>query len=160
VVVWGITAGAGKCTEANSSGNGPPNNNSWAFNIIDSTHIDLVGSTFVGGHTGTSGTGPGGFGAIGTSLEALTFSFDSISTATLLQLAAFDSSHRLGFFSGPALEAIVETPDQDLGERFMISWLRPMTDAQSCFGSLFVRDTAQQPVSQTGGEGPVPAPTE
>src|SRR5262249_33334422 len=77
VVVWGITSGAGKCTEANSSTN-DAQNNSWKFNIIDATHIDLVGSTFVGGHTGTSGTGPGGFGAIGTSLEALTFSFDSI----------------------------------------------------------------------------------
>jgi hypothetical protein len=123
------------------------------FNIIDTTHIDLIGTTFTS--TGT--------GSIGGSLDQLPFSLDSFAASPVPQFSAFNSANILGTFSGPNLEAIAETPMQDLGERLAILWLRPMTDAPGCYGSLGVLDTAQQtPVvytteQQVNAQGLVPA---
>jgi hypothetical protein len=123
----------------NATGGVPAGN--FRFNIIDSTHIDLIGTTFT--VTGT--------GSIGGSLDQLGFSLDSFGAAPIPQFSAFNSGNALGTFSGPNLEAIAETPMQDLGERVFIVWLRPMTDAAGCFGSLGTLDTAQQtPVVYTG----------
>jgi hypothetical protein len=125
--------------EANSATRPAPNQGAWFFNVIDATHIDLVGSTFTAGNTGTAG------GRFGGSIDDLTgFSLDQISSDTTLRLAAFDSTHALGFFSGPNLEAQIFTPASDRGSRVWIPWLRPITDAAGCFGSLGIRDTAQQ----------------
>jgi hypothetical protein len=109
------------------------------FNIIDSTHIDLIGTTFTS--TGT--------GSIGGSLDQLGFSLDTISAQATVRLAAFDNNNALGFYSGPNLEAVLESSAQDLLDRVWISFLRPMTDAPGCFGSLGLRDTAQSPVVYT-----------
>jgi hypothetical protein len=138
VTIYGITAGAGQCVEANS---GPPNSvGAWPFTVASAVapfKIDLVGSTFIGGHTGTAG------GKFGGSLDALGYSLDAVSIEVTLRLAAFNSNHQLGFFSGPNLEAVINTPNQDLGSRLAILWMRPLTDAAGCFGSIAKLDTAQ-----------------
>lgn len=113
IVVQGVTG----TTEANGT---------WKVNIIDSTHIDLIGSTFT--HAYVSG------GKIGGSLDALPFSLDSISRAATAQLAGFSSAHQLGFYSGPNIEAIVETSDGDaVGNTVEVNGLRPMTDCPTAF---------------------------
>lgn len=123
VTVYGVTG----TTEANGT---------WKFTIVDTTHIDLIGSTFTNAYV--SG------GKIGGSLDQLPFSLDSISTASLVELGAFNSLNQLGFFNGPNLEAVMETPEQDGdGRRFFVSAVRPNTDCPSVVGSIGVRDTAQ-----------------
>lgn len=115
-----VVQNVGGTTEANGQ---------WTFNLIDSTHIDLIGSTFV--HAWTSG------GQIGGSLDALPFSLDSIEKASLSKLSAFTPSHALGFFSGPNLEAILETAEGDpQGRMVEINGVRPMTDCAAVMCSL------------------------
>jgi hypothetical protein len=124
VTVYGVVG----TTEANAT---------WRFTIIDATHIDLVGSTFSNAYV--SG------GSIGGSLDQLPFSLDSISTAALAQLAAFSSDHQLGFFDGDALEAILDTPEQDGSDkRLKISGLRPITDAAGAMCSVGCRTLQQE----------------
>jgi hypothetical protein len=104
-------------------------NGVWRFNIIDGTHADLVGSTFV--HPYISG------GAIGGSIETIPFSFDTIVKASLANLAAFDSSNVLGFFDGPSLEALLETGDADAeGQMVFTNAVRPITDATQVYCSV------------------------
>lgn len=104
-------------------------NGTWHFTVIDSTHIDLIGSAFV--HAYTSG------GQIGGSLDALPFSLDSIDRATVSKLSGFTPSGALGFFSGPTLEATMETAEGDpQGRMVEINGMRPITDAGTAMCSL------------------------
>lgn len=115
-------------------------NGTWAFNVIDSTHIDLIGTTYA--NAWTSG------GHIGGSLDALPFSLDSISTASLAALSAFNSDHKAGFFTGPNLEAIMETSEQDLeGSLVFISGVTPLTDSPDMLCSIGGRMRPQGTVS-------------
>lgn len=117
-------------------------NGNWPFTIIDANHIDLVGSTFVNAYT--SG------GQIGGSLDQLSFSLDSISNASQESLAGFNSTAQMGFFNGPNLEAILETPEQNAqGTRFYLSSIRPKTDAPGTLGAVGWRDNAQSAVAYT-----------
>jgi len=91
---------------------------------------------------------------IGGSLDQLTQPLDSYQVGPIAQLAAFvggggppPTTHMLGLFTGDNLEAIIETPDQDLGNRVAIEWLRPLTDASACYGRVGARDTAQKAVT-------------
>jgi hypothetical protein len=117
-------------------------NGTWAFNVIDATHIDLIGTTFA--NAWTSG------GHIGGSLDALPFSLDSISTASIAALSAFNSDHKAGFFTGANIEAIMETSEQDLeGDMVFISSIQPITDAVDMLCSVGGRITIKQAVSYT-----------
>lgn len=106
--------------------------------IIDATHVDLNTVNFAGGYTGG--------GQIGGSLDQLTFSFDDISPSAAAELSAVDNLHRVGFFSGPNLEAILETDEQgdDAGNMLFISGARPITDCKTVAGSIGKRQTAQE----------------
>lgn len=96
-------------------------NGTWRVNIIDSTHIDLIGSAFVHAYTGG--------GAIGGSLDAMKQSLDSFSSAVVAQLSVCTANNKIGFFTGPNMEAIMETPEADgEGRLLTISDLRPITD--------------------------------
>lgn len=129
IVVYGV----GGTTEANGT---------WKFTVIDPTHIDLIGSAFVHAYTGG--------GAIGGSLDALPFSLDSVSVATVAQLAAVGPTGTLGFFAGANIEAIIETDEQDLlGQMAFIKWVRPITDCAAALFSLGHRGTAQAAISYT-----------
>ena len=129
IVVQGVTG----TTEANGT---------WAFTVIDSTHIDLVGSTFSNAYV--SG------GKIGGSLDALNFSLDSIAAAALPRLAAFDSSHKLGFFSGANVEAILETDEKDgEGTLMFVNELLLLSDSNNALCSIGYRDSPQDAVEYT-----------
>lgn len=83
--------------------------------------------------------------SISSSLDALTSSLDDYATATIPEIAQFNSAHKLGFFRGDNLEATLETNEQhgDNGERFRVKGFRPITDASSVYGSASYRDTVQ-----------------
>lgn len=136
--------GVGGTTEANGN---------WAFTIIDSTHIDLTGSTFVNAYT--SG------GAIGGAVDAMTTSLDNILTVSIARLAGFDASGALGIFNGPNLEAVLETPEYDAGQRVFVSGARPFSDAPQIFMSIGAKSSGQSAAaytseSQIGVDGTCP----
>lgn len=117
----------------------PYMNGTWRVNVIDGTHIDIV-ATQIGGAAPAFGAAYVSGGAIGGSLDDLPFSLDSISKSAAAQLAAFNSSHRLGFFNGPNLEAILETNEGDpQGNTVEINGLRPITDCATVFCSVGAR---------------------
>jgi len=119
--------GVGGTTEANGS---------WAYTIPDATHIDLTGSTFT--HAWTSG------GHLGGALDALPFSLDTISTASIAQLAAVNSDHKIGFFNGDNIEAILETGEFNADDNLtFVTSIRPMTDCAEGMVSLAYRNVAQ-----------------
>jgi Concanavalin A-like lectin/glucanases superfamily len=104
---------------------------------------------------------------ISGSIEALPFSLDDVSIAALPKLALFSSAHRLGFCTGPALEATLDTAEQMLdgagaGRRVRVKGLRPLTDAAACYGSVGARETNQAAVAYSteqavNGKGLCPA---
>lgn len=106
------------------------------YTIIDATHIDLPSVAFVNAYV--SG------GHIGGSLDALPFSLDSISTASIAALSAVSSLHAIGFFTGANIEAIMETDEQDLeGSCVFVDSIRPLTDSPDVLISVAGRFTAQ-----------------
>lgn len=111
-------------------------NGSWHYTVVDATHIDLTGSTFTNAYI--SG------GHIGGSLDALPFSLDAVSTAAINQLAAVNSGHMAGFFSGANVEAIIETNEfDDGGDMTFVTGIRPITDCAAGLISLAYRNVAQ-----------------
>ena len=113
-------------------------NGSWKLTVVDSTHIDLVGSTFTHAYTGG--------GAIGGSLDAMTASLDSYATSVTPEIAAFNSLHALGFFRGPNLQPRIATSAQAQdGRRLFVRGLRPLTDAGTVYGSVGTRERLTDP---------------
>jgi hypothetical protein len=82
--------------------------------------------------------------AFGSNIDALTIgSLDDISLAANPALAAADTSHQVGFFTGSNIEATMETPEQGGdGRRIFVRGFRPVTDAPSVYGSVSQRETA------------------
>lgn len=121
-------------------------NGSWTITVINGTTFDLQGSTFANAYV--SG------GVVGGSIDALPFSLDSISAATLPNIAAFDTSGQLGFFTGDTLEAELETAEQALSpKRMLINGMWPVTDAATVYGSVVTRDTLHATSATEGTEG-------
>jgi hypothetical protein len=117
-------------------------NGNWAFNYINATTIDLVGSTFTNAYV--SG------GAIGGALDSLTFSLDDVALSALPKTSIFNSTnHSLSFFSGLPLEATIDTSEQEQeeGERVRVQGIRPMTDAPTVFASVGYRENPNIPVA-------------
>lgn len=82
--------------------------------------------------------------AISSSLDAMTASLDSYATSVTPEISQFSSEHRLGFFRGDNLEAIMETSEQGTdGQRIFVRGFRPITDAATVYGSCSARDTQQ-----------------
>lgn len=130
VVVYGVVG----TTEANGS---------WRFNVIDSTHIDLTANAATLAPSVFTNAYVSG-GHVGGSLDALPFSLDSISTASIAALSAFTSDHKCGFFTGANLEAIMESAEEDLeGTLVFLTGVRPLTDSPDVFCSVGTRLTAQ-----------------
>jgi len=108
----------------------------WTVTVIDGTHIDLQGSAFSNAYV--SG------GIVGGSLDSLPFSLDDFSDSTLPKLAVVNSDHKLGFFSGPNLEATLQTAEQTaVQQRMFVRGFWPLTDAPALFGSTAVRESLQ-----------------
>lgn len=143
IVVYNVVG----TTEANSISTNPATPNcEWKFTIVDATHIDLLGSTFTNAYV--SG------GQIGGSIDAMTLSLDDYPTSVQPQLAQFNGSGTLGFFSGANLEAKVQTAEQGTDfERLDIRGFMPITDASTVLGSILYRDTQQATPIQGGAVG-------
>ena len=102
-------------------------NGTFLITVINGTTMDLQGSTFAGVYTS------GGY--VAGNIDELPFSLDSISTATLPSIAAFDTDNKLGFFSADNLEAEMETAEQALSpRRMLVNGIWPITDAATAFG--------------------------
>jgi hypothetical protein len=86
-----------------------------------------------------------GLDSISGSIDALTFSLDDVTTATLEYIAAFDSAHKLNFISGSPLEATLDTAEHEIdrGRRVRVKGFRPDTDAATVFGSVGARENIQ-----------------
>lgn len=105
-----------------------------------------------------------GLDAISSSIDALPFSLDDVALSFLPKLAVFASiTHRLSLFSGPMLEATIDTQEQqmDAARRVRVRGFRPHIDAFTpgdIRGSIGARETVQgsvvysteQPVTTTG----------
>ena len=91
-----------------------------------------------------------------SSIETLSFSFDSVQASLESRLALFDTADRLCFFEGQNLQAALETPEQDLGEgrRMLVRGFHVRTDAIAVFGSTRHRKSPQAALSQTA-ESPI-----
>lgn len=108
-------------------------NGTWAITVVNGTTLDLQGTTFANAYTS------GGY--VAGRVDELTISFDDISNATLPSIAAFDSSNRLGFFTGTALEAVLETAEQALmTKRTLINGVIPITDSDDVYALIVSRD--------------------
>lgn len=104
--------------------------------VINSTHIDLLGVTFV--HAYVSG------GLIAGPIDAMGPSLDSYASSTEPALSVFSSLSQLGFFNGPNLEARLESAEKgDFGTRIFLTGFRPVTDASACLGSVSSRENLQ-----------------
>jgi len=78
---------------------------------------------------------------LSASIDALAASLDSFAVSTQPLIAQFSSAHKMGFFSGAALEATLETSEQGAdGEQVFVSGFRPVTDAPTVYGSLSYRN--------------------
>lgn len=122
-----------------------------AINVGNITISAITGSgpyvittnvAFVGAYT--SG------GTVAGSLDALTFSLDSISVAAAASLAQVGPDGMLGFFTGPNIEAILETAEQDADDFVFLDGITPYTDASAALGSIGYRNQAQAEITYTG----------
>lgn len=80
--------------------------------------------------------------AFGT-LETLPYSLDSLAwTGGLSRLGAFDTSHRLAYFTGSNLAATLETGEVPLaeGKRFLTRRIRPLVDGGTITAAVAGRD--------------------
>jgi len=97
------------------------------------------------GSLGRPGMTLEGLDAISSSIDALIPSLDSFALAGTPELAMFNSSHVLGFFSGQNLEAKIDTPEhsrQSIEQRpggIFIRGFRPITDALGTAGTILYR---------------------
>ncbi len=82
--------------------------------------------------------------AIGSSIDSIAIgSFDDIANSALPKLSIADTNHIIGFFSGPNMEATLETAEQTLEGRMRVKGFRPVTDAATCYGSVGGREHLQ-----------------
>ena len=108
-------------------------NGTWTITVINGTTIDLQGSTFANAYVS------GGY--VAGSVDAMTVSLDELSSVALPSLAAVSSEHKLGLFTGDALEATLETAETiGTRQRVNVNGVQFHTDAESAFGSIGGRD--------------------
>jgi hypothetical protein len=118
-------ASVGGTTEANGT---------WTITVISGTTFDLQGSTFTNAYTS------GGY--VAGSLDAMSVSLDDFNAATLNQLACFDASHYLGYFTGDNLEATLTAAEQSgISKRIFIRGAYPITDADTAYVSIGARES-------------------
>ncbi len=81
--------------------------------------------------------------SVSSSIDALGVSLDSYPTEFGRALGMVDTSHILGHFTGDNKEATLETADVDGGRRAFVRGARPITDAQTIYGSVSTRSRMQ-----------------
>jgi hypothetical protein len=86
---------------------------------------------------------------LSSSIDALAASLDSFAVSTQPLIAQFGSAHKMGFFSGPNLEAMLETAEQGTdGRRIFVNGFRPVVDAPSVYGSTSYRERVSDTPTQ------------
>jgi hypothetical protein len=94
--------------------------------------------------------------AFGT-LDTLPYSLDSAywSGVASLQLFGFDTQHRSGAFSGPAMEATIETAEVNLGKgtRSVVRSCRPLIDGGAPTIAIGSRETQQAAIAYGAAVG-------
>lgn len=97
---------------------------------------------------------------LGSNLDAITQSFDNLTSAIVPELAAFDVAHKVNFFRGANLEATLETAEQGTdGRRIKMKvGFRPVSDAPAVYGSASRRENLQS-AAIAGSESLVNAKT-
>lgn len=82
-----------------------------------------------------------GLDAVGN-LDALTIPLDNYISTSTFRLAAAGTDHKLAFFEGSTLEAILETPEGQMGEgvRLSVQQAAPMSDTTSAYVSVSMRE--------------------
>jgi hypothetical protein len=112
----------------------------WA--LQRATLVPMMGEFLLG--IAQPGTTLEGLDSISGSLDALIPSLDSFATSVAPELAQFDTIHKLAFFRGANIEAILETTEEGTdGQRVAVNGLRPITDAPTVYGSVSKRENAQ-----------------
>lgn len=84
-----------------------------------------------------------GLDSLGYTLDTFPISFDDIVSGFSLQVSIASSNHKLGFLSGLALEATIETAELDGGSRTFVRAVRPATDAPAVYSALVTRGRLQ-----------------
>jgi hypothetical protein len=108
-------------------------NGTWTITVVNSTHIDLQGSTFTNAYVS------GGF--VGGSIDTFATSLDALTSSVTSSISGVDTSHSLGFFNGTNLESTLETAEQNgKGQRVLVKGFRPITDAAVAYGSIGYRE--------------------
>ena len=111
-------------------------NGNWTITVINGTTIDLQLSTYANAYVS------GGY--VAGSVDDMTVSFDDISSATLDQFGMIDMDGALGYFTGAALEATLETAEQSgVTTRVQVNGFTPITDAASVYASTGRRENLQ-----------------
>lgn len=91
-----------------------------------------------------------GLDSISGSIDALAFSLDTVSNSASPRLALFDTTNALGFLTGAALEATLETGEQSaVSQRLFCQGFYPMTDASTAYGNITKRENLKATVSTT-----------
>lgn len=142
VVVAGVTG----TTEANGD---------WVVDVIDATHIDLVGTTFanawVSGGTIKDRWSTAEAGILEGSIDDLEISLDALGAGTLARLAFVDSDHKVAFLTGDNQEAVLETTEMSgQGKRLEVDGFEPITDSATVYGQLAKRETLHVEATMTG----------
>lgn len=88
--------------------------------------------------------------SISASLDALAVSLDNFAVSSTPVLSQFNSTFKLGFFTGSNLEATLESAEQGTdGTRVFFRGFRPVTDSATVYGSIKYRDDTSGAVSTT-----------
>lgn len=74
-----------------------------------------------------------------TDLDAMDVSLDSFAGSSGQKLGIFNNSHEFGFLTGDNLEATVDTPEYAFEQRFFVRAQRPITDADTVYGSVSIK---------------------
>ncbi len=91
-----------------------------------------------------------GLDAISSSIDALAFSLDSrVWTGGKLQLSAFNSDHKLGHFTGTAMDGVIETAEFQPadGQRTEITRVTPLVDGGTHTVQMGTRETQAGTIS-------------
>lgn len=108
------------------------------WSLIDSVNVEILFRALTLGYTLEQLDA-----AFGTSIDAFTFSLDSRAlTGGRLLLAAFDTSHQLGYFNGSNMAATIDSQEGQIfpRRRAMIRSVRPLIDGGTPSIAVATRD--------------------
>jgi hypothetical protein len=82
-------------------------------------------------------------------IDTMEISLDSFSASPGALLGIFGPDNKLGFLSGPNIEATVATAEQAFDTRYFVSQVRPCTDSLDVLSAVTYRNRLQDPTNVT-----------